>query len=151
MNGVERIHPIAHRRDHQRLRGVRENNDPPGANMVSAGVELSCESSACACRTINAHRSVYSITSMLLSSDPHAWLRPYFATLKADPAYQTLAVPLRFRALCDVVAVEHAERAAWMRQWSPAGQEARLTQLSSIYRICGSLTRAKLRAPRRHS
>ena len=62
---------------------------------------------------------------MLLSSDPHAWLRPYFATLKADPAYQTLAVPLRFRALCDVVAVEHAERAAWMRQ-SPAGQEARL-------------------------
>jgi len=53
---------------------------------------------------------------MLLTSDPHAWLRPYFVTLKADVVYKTLALPLRFRALCDLVAAEHPERANGMRQ-----------------------------------
>jgi hypothetical protein len=37
---------------------------------------------------------------MLLTSDAHAWLRPYFATLKADHVCTMLAPALRFEALC---------------------------------------------------
>jgi hypothetical protein len=69
---------------------------------------------------------------MILSSDPHAWLRPYFATLKADPAFNMLAMPLRFAALCELVAVEHPERAQWMKEWSPAAQSGTLKWLDSV-------------------
>jgi hypothetical protein len=58
-------------------------------------------------------------------------LRPYFAALKADPAFHTLAMPLRFRALCDVIAIEHPERANWMRRWSPAAKEGTLKWLET--------------------
>jgi hypothetical protein len=81
---------------------------------------------------------------MLLSSDPHAWLRPCFAALKADPAYHTLAMPLRFLALCDLVAVEHPERAAWMRQWSPAAQEGTLRWLESATKEKPAVTELEL-------
>ena len=81
---------------------------------------------------------------MILSSDPHAWLRPFFATLKADPAYHTLAIPLRFVALCDVVGAEHEERANWMRQWSPAAQEGTLKWLESATKEKPSVTELEL-------
>jgi hypothetical protein len=68
---------------------------------------------------------------MLLSSTPHAWLRPFYVPLKADPAFHTLAIPLRFVALCELVAVEHPERANWMKQWSPAAQQGTLKWLDS--------------------
>jgi hypothetical protein len=51
-----------------------------------------------------------------LTSDPHAWLRPYFAALKADPAFTKLAPALRFEALCQVVEVDHPDRARQMRE-----------------------------------
>ena len=78
---------------------------------------------------------------MLLSSDPHAWLRPY---LKADPAYHTLAMPLRFAALCDVVGADHPERAAWMKQWSPAAQEGTLKWLESATKEKPAVTELEL-------
>ena len=80
------------------------------------------------------------LPSVLLTSDPHAWLRPYLATLKADPAYQTLAMPLRFAALCDVVGMEHPERANWMRQWSPAAKDGALKWLDSATKEKPALT-----------
>ena len=49
---------------------------------------------------------------MDLTSDPHAWLRPYYVALKADGGLQKLAIPLRFDALCCAVAGEHPSRAA---------------------------------------
>jgi hypothetical protein len=69
---------------------------------------------------------------VILSSDPHAWLRPYVATLKEDPAYKMLAYPLRFAALCEVVEREHPERARWMRQWSTKAQEGTLKWLETV-------------------
>ena len=70
--------------------------------------------------------------AVILSSDPHAWLRPYVVTLKEDPAYKMLAYPLRFAALCEVVEREHPERARWMRQWSPKAQEGTLKWLETV-------------------
>ena len=58
--------------------------------------------------------------AMLLSSDPARLAEAFYVTLKADPAFSTLAIPLRFVALCELVAIEHPERATWKRQWSPA-------------------------------
>jgi hypothetical protein len=49
-------------------------------------------------------------------------LRPYVATLKADPAFTKLAPALRFEALCQIVEVDHSDRARQMREWSPAAQ-----------------------------
>ena len=69
---------------------------------------------------------------MLLSSDPHAWLRPFYMTLKADPAFNTLAIPLRFMALCELVAMEQHDRAPQMRDWSPAAQVGILNWLDSV-------------------
>jgi hypothetical protein len=71
-------------------------------------------------------------SAMGLTSDPHAWLRPYVATLKADPAFATLAMPLRFAALCDVVGVDHPDRARWMKEWSPAAPTGTLHWLESV-------------------
>ena len=73
----------------------------------------------------------YTAPVMILSSDPHGWLRPFEVTLKADPAFNMLALPLRFAALCELVAVEHHERTAWMRDWSPAAQQGTLKWLES--------------------
>ena len=69
---------------------------------------------------------------------------PYFATLKADPAYHTLAMPLRFAALCDVVAHEHPEPAKWMRDWSPAAREDTLKWLESATKEKPAVTELEL-------
>jgi hypothetical protein len=68
----------------------------------------------------------------VLSSDPHAWLRPFVAVLKADPAFTMLAPALRFEALCQVVEVDHPDRARQMREWSPAAQTGTLKWLETV-------------------
>jgi hypothetical protein len=69
---------------------------------------------------------------VILSSDPHAWLRPYVAALKADPAFTTLAPALRFEALCQIVEVDHPDRARQMREWSPAAKTGTLKWLETV-------------------
>jgi len=59
---------------------------------------------------------------MDLTSDPHAWLRPYYVALRADGGLQKLAMPLRFEALCYFVEREHPSQAAAMRESSPAAR-----------------------------
>jgi hypothetical protein len=78
------------------------------------------------------YRVVAVYTARMISSDPHAWLRPLFVALKADPACKTLAVPLRFEALCELVAVEQPQRAASMREWSPDAKAGILGWLESV-------------------
>ena len=60
---------------------------------------------------------------MDLTSDPHAWLRPYYVALKANGGLQKLAIPLRFETLCCAVEGEHPSRAAAMRDWSAAAKD----------------------------
>ena len=69
---------------------------------------------------------------MDLTSDPHAWLRPYYIALKADRGLQRLAIPLRFKVLCCAVKGEHPSRAAAMREWSPAAKQGILGWLESV-------------------
>ncbi len=70
--------------------------------------------------------------AMLLSSDPHAWLRPYFAELAQDHTFARLAPSIQFSARCDAVAPEHPAKAAQMREWSPAAQTGTLRWLANV-------------------
>jgi hypothetical protein len=74
---------------------------------------------------------------MDLTSDPHAWLRPYYVALKNDRAFWMLAAPQRFEALCCAVEPEQPSRAATMREWSPAAKDgirlARIRHFAWIY------------------
>ena len=81
---------------------------------------------------------------MSVSSDPHAWLRPHFAALSKQEAFALLAPALRFYALCDVVAFDHPTKAAQMKEWSPAAQEATTRWLANITSEVGSANEVEL-------
>ena len=65
------------------------------------------------------------------SSDPHAWLRPFFARLQANPAFRESARAHQFAQLCDALSVDHPSQAEVMRHWSNAAQNALLAHLAS--------------------
>ena len=65
------------------------------------------------------------------SSDPHAWLRPFFARLQANKAFRESARAHQFAQLCDALAVGHPGEAEEMRHWSNATQNALLADLAS--------------------
>ena len=81
---------------------------------------------------------------MRLTSDPHAWLRPYFAALLEDPTFLRLAPVMQFAALCDLIAEEHPTKAAQMREWSPAAQEGTLRWMRSAIRQSGAAREVEL-------
>jgi hypothetical protein len=66
-----------------------------------------------------------------LTSDPHAWLRPFFARLQTHPAFRHFAPAHQFAQLVEAVAVDHPAQAAQMREWSPGAQHALLLHLAS--------------------
>jgi hypothetical protein len=68
---------------------------------------------------------------MPLTSDPHAWLRPFFARLRAHPGFSDLEPRTQFRQLCEAVSVNHPTEASQMLSWSPGAQEGLLLQLVS--------------------
>jgi hypothetical protein len=68
---------------------------------------------------------------MSLTSDPHAWLRPFYARLQAHPTFSDSAPAYQFAQLCDAVAVEHPREAEEMRHWSNASQTGLLVHLAS--------------------
>jgi hypothetical protein len=68
-----------------------------------------------------------------LSSDPHAWLRPYLKQLRQDdPQSARLAPSLQFEALCGAVRSDQPGRAESMRDWSVAAQHALLRWLADV-------------------
>lgn len=69
---------------------------------------------------------------MALSSDPHAWLRPYFAALHKDPAFLYLSPSHQFAAIVAAIADEHPSHAASMQEWSPAAQDGFLKWMRDI-------------------
>ena len=64
-------------------------------------------------------------------TDPHAWLRPYFAALAQDHTFALRAPSAQFSALCDAVRDDQPGKAALMREWSPAAQESALRWLAT--------------------
>ena len=71
-------------------------------------------------------------SSSMLSSDPHAWLRPYYAALRSHPAFLQFAPATQFEALVKAVEREHASNAAQMREWTASAQHALLLHLASM-------------------
>jgi hypothetical protein len=69
---------------------------------------------------------------MDLNSDPHAWIRPIFAALKAEPAYFYLSPSHQFARLCEAIGQDHPAKAAVMCEWTPAAQDAFLKWLRDI-------------------
>jgi hypothetical protein len=69
---------------------------------------------------------------MSLTSDPHAWLRPFFARLLAHPAFRQFAPSHQFEQLVQAVEREYPSKAATMREWSVGGQHALLSHLASM-------------------
>lgn len=69
---------------------------------------------------------------MALSSDPLAWLRPYFAELRKDPSFSYRSPSHQFAAVVDAIADDQPSRAAAMREWTPAAQDAFLRWLHDV-------------------
>lgn len=78
---------------------------------------------------------------MTLTSDPHAWLRPIFATLRADAGFALLAPSHQFAQLCHAVAKDYPAQAASMREWSPTAQGGLLKWLADAVQQDGVITR----------
>lgn len=68
----------------------------------------------------------------MLSSDPHAWLRPYFAALRKDPSFSYRSPSHQFAAVVAAIANDHPSRAAAMREWTPAAQDGFLKWLRDV-------------------
>ena len=65
-----------------------------------------------------------------VSSDPHAWLRPYWADLHRQHAFfGNLAPELQAAALADALDQDHPAKSAEIRAWSPVTTRAMLAVL----------------------
>jgi hypothetical protein len=73
--------------------------------------------------------------SQSAASDPHAWMRPYFADVSRRSGFGHLSIHHQFAALLDAVAVAHPARAATLREASHATQIAILSALADVARV----------------
>jgi hypothetical protein len=64
--------------------------------------------------------------TLCLSSDPLAWMRPYFDAVAAREGFAHLSPSHRFAALVDAIAQDHPAKSAELRDWEPAMQRAAL-------------------------
>lgn len=65
-----------------------------------------------------------------LSSDPNAWMRPYWADLhRQSPFFPNLAPELQTIALAEAVEADHPTKASEIREWNPATRRAMLAGL----------------------
>jgi hypothetical protein len=67
-----------------------------------------------------------------VSADPHAWLYPIFARLRADVRFGLLSPAHQFSRLADEVEREAPTKAVTMREWSPAAKDAMIKWLSDV-------------------
>lgn len=67
-----------------------------------------------------------------VSSDPHAWLYPIYAGLRADTRFGLRSLAHQFEALASVVEKESPTKGASMREWSPDAQLAMLKWLTDM-------------------
>jgi hypothetical protein len=70
----------------------------------------------------------------VISSDPHAWLRPYFHQLAGEQGFSLLAPAIQFELLVAAVTEDQPQKAAQMREWSPTAQQSILGWLRSVTR-----------------
>src|SRR4051794_17694465 len=69
-------------------------------------------------------------TDPFISSDPNAFLRPYWAELhQQSPFFPNLAPELQAKALAEAVANDHPATAVAIREWNPATRRAMIAVL----------------------
>ena len=68
----------------------------------------------------------------MLSSDPHAWLRPLYARLRRDVRFGLLSPSHQFEMLAKAVEEEAPAKAVAMRAWSLDAQLAMLKWLTDV-------------------
>lgn len=64
-----------------------------------------------------------------VSSDPHAWLRPFWSSLKRQPLFDRLAPELQAEQLAAAVETYHPAKAQGIRDWSATTRRAMLAVL----------------------
>ena len=69
---------------------------------------------------------------MALTSDPHAWLQPFFVKLKMQSSFPLLAPSHQFEQLLQALTAHHPNEAAQMREWPPAAQHALMAHLAMM-------------------
>jgi hypothetical protein len=67
-----------------------------------------------------------------VTSDPHAWLYPIYARLRADTKFGLLSSVHQFEALAAAVEKESLTKGSAMREWNAAAQIAMLKWLSDV-------------------
>ena len=67
-----------------------------------------------------------------MSSDPDAWMRPYYAEITQRPGFLQLAPAHRFTALLDAIATDYPTRAAELRDANATAQSAMLGWLHDV-------------------
>jgi hypothetical protein len=67
-----------------------------------------------------------------ISSDPHAWLRPYFAALVNRGGFGLLAPALQFQALVNAFSADHPSKVTDYQGWNDAAQRALLSWLAEV-------------------
>jgi hypothetical protein len=50
-----------------------------------------------------------------VSSDPDAWMRPYYEVIALQEGFALLPIPIQFAALVDAIAQDHPAKAAKLR------------------------------------
>jgi len=68
----------------------------------------------------------------IVSSDPHAWLRPIYRQLAAERAFEQLAPVMKFQRLVEAAAVVSERGAALLKRASPAAQSGLLAHLAMM-------------------
>jgi hypothetical protein len=51
-----------------------------------------------------------------VSSDTHAWIRPYYEAVASRDGFAQLPIPIQFAALVDAIAVDYPAKAAKLRE-----------------------------------
>ena len=67
-----------------------------------------------------------------ISSDPHAWMRPYYEAVAARESFSHLAQSHQFELLVEAIARDYPAKAALMREWNAASQRATLGVFANV-------------------
>jgi len=69
---------------------------------------------------------------MLVSSDPHAWLRPIYRQLAADRSFALISAETQFTLLVEAATAQSEHRAAQLREFNHTTRVALLGHLAKL-------------------
>ena len=70
-----------------------------------------------------------------VSSDPHAWMRPYYERMASQEGFAMLAIPIQFAALVNLIAQDHPAKAAKLREIRRSPHATRRPRVSRQHRL----------------